>query len=211
MSHQININIIIIYIDFSIPPLFHSLTSRNKQNPKGGKRKKDKHEEEREESSSSDDNSSKKDEPALKKPKVGEEGRPDNENRSGDGEETEDETPYTRSCWCGEEIPVSVLKSLEQKGDITMIEAIYTWGLMWQRLGWNFCLQHISKIADHLKLVEVAEVERLDRVKAIWRNRDPHALYHLVMNNLHLFESTEKVWLYGDKKGLDVDPSEFLL
>lgn len=30
------------------------------------------------------------------------------------------------------------LKGLEQKGDIAMVEAIYSWGLMWQRLGWNF-------------------------------------------------------------------------
>lgn len=57
--------------------------------------------------------------------------------------------------------------------------------------------------------MKVAKVKRLDRVKAIWRNRDPHALYHLVMNNLHLFESTKKVWLYGNKKGLAVDPTEF--
>ncbi len=80
-----------------------------------------------------------------------------------------------------------------------MVEAIYTWGLMWQRLGWNFCPQHLSKIADHLNLAQVTEVERLDRVKAIWENRDPQALYRLVMKNVDWFESTEKVWLYGDK------------
>lgn len=54
-----------------------------------------------------------------------------------------------------------------------MVEVIYSWGLVWQRLGWNFCPQHLSKIADHLNFVEVKEVERLDRVKAIWKNRDP--------------------------------------
>lgn len=51
-----------------------------------------------------------------------------------------------------------------------MVEAIYTRGLMWQRLGWNFCPHNFSKIADHLNLVEVTEDERLDRVKAIWEN-----------------------------------------
>lgn len=142
----------------------------------------------------------------MKKPKV-EEGRRSNGNRSGDGEESEDETStgkYKRTCWCEEKIPVSVLEDLEQKGDIKMVEAIYTWGLMWQRLGWNFCPRHLSKIADHLTLAEITEVERLDRLKAIWKNRDPQALYRLVMKNVDWFESAELIWLYGDKQGIDV-------
>lgn len=188
-------------LDSSVPPLLPSLTLRNRENPKGEKRKKGSHEDGSEESSSCDDLFSNKDEPTLKKPKV-EEGRPGNGNRGGDGEESEDETStdkYKRTCWCEEKIPGSVLEDLEQKGDITMVEAIYTWGLMWQRLGWDFCPQHLSRIADHLNLAEVTEVERLDRVKAIWENRDPQALYRLVVKNVDWFESTEKVWLYGDK------------
>lgn len=82
-SHQINININIIHIDFSVPPLLSSLTHRNKENPKGEKRKKGNHEEDSEESSSSSYTPSNKDEPALKKPKVGGERRPDNENKGG--------------------------------------------------------------------------------------------------------------------------------
>lgn len=82
-SRQININTNIIHIDFSVPPLLFSLTHRYKENPKGEKRKKDSHEEESEESSSSDYTSFNKEEPALKKPKVGKERRPDKENKGG--------------------------------------------------------------------------------------------------------------------------------
>ena len=54
-----------------------------------------------------------------------------------------------------------------------MVEAVQRSGLMSQGLGWNFYPQHLSKLADHLKLVEVTETKRLDGVKygknVIWR------------------------------------------
>lgn len=69
----------------------------------------------------------------MKKPKAGEEGKPDNENKGGVGGGTQDETPidkYKRTCACGEETQCPVLEGPEQKGDIAMVEATYTWGLM---------------------------------------------------------------------------------
>lgn len=90
-----------------------------------------------ENSCSSDSTSFNKDEHVLKKPEV-EERKPDNEDKGGDSKEREDETSTDqdkRTCWCKRKIPVSVLEYLELKGDITMIEVIYIWGLMYQRLG----------------------------------------------------------------------------
>lgn len=145
---------------------------------------------------------SNKDEAASKKRKVEEERKPDNEDEDKDGGAIKDKTPsnrYKRTCWCKKKIPILVLQNLEKEGTTTMLEAIHRWGLMWQGLGWNFCHKHLSKLADHLKLVEVTETKRLDRMKTIWKNSDPEALLRLVIKNIDWFESMEKVWLYGEK------------
>lgn len=76
---------------------------------------------------------------------------------------------------------------------------------MWQILGWKFCPQHLSKSADQLNQVEVTEVERLDRCESdMGKPRSAGVRPVSDEETLTGFESTEKVWLYGDKRCLDV-------
>ena len=135
----------------------------------------------------------------------------ENEGESDEKREGKDETgpkkpqKYKRTCECDKRILNWILEDMEVKSTITMAEALSTWGTFWFFLGWKFCPKHLSHFADHICLVEVNEVERLKRLKAIWHHRDPHLLTRFVMKHLEWFESKEKLWLYGDKQGLDMD------
>ena len=128
------------------------------------------------------------------------------ENREGKDESgLEKPQKYKRTCECDKRILNWILEDMEVKSTITMAEALSTWGTFWLFLGWKFCPKHLSHFADHMCLVEIGEVERLKRLKAIWHHRDPQALTRFVMKHLEWFESKEKLWLYGDKQGLDMD------
>ena len=141
-----------------------------------------------------------------------ENGSEDSSSQRGEGDEGDDgETgskkpqKYKRTCECDKRILNWILEDMEVKSTITMAEALSTWGTFWLFLGWKFCPKHLSYFADHMCLVEINEVERLKRLKAIWHHRDPHSLTRFVMKHLEWFESKEKLWLYGDKQGLDMD------
>lgn len=60
-----------------------------------------------------------------------------------------------------------------------------------------------------MSLVEVSKKERLKRLRAMHENRDPQALVRLVIKNLDWFEPAEKLWLYGNKRGLNADLKRF--
>ena len=128
------------------------------------------------------------------------------ENKGNDGE-TGPKKPqkYKCTCECDKKILNWILEDMEVKSTITMAKALFTWGTFWLFLGWKFCPKHLSYFADHMCLVEINEMERLKRLKAIWHHRDPHLLTRFVMKHLEWFESKEKLWLYGDKQGLDMD------
>lgn len=57
--------------------------------------------------------------------------------------------------------------------------------------------------------MEVTESVRLDRVKSMWESQDPRELYGFSDEGLTVLNQTEKVWLYGNKRGLDIGPTEF--
>ena len=137
--------------------------------------------------------------------------RKENEGESDEEREGKDETgpkkpqKYKRTCECGKRILNWILEDMKDKRTITMAEALSTWGMFWLFLGWKFYPTHLSYFADHMCLVEISEVEKLKRLKAIWQHRDPQSLTRFVMKHLEWFESKEKLWLYGDKQGLDMD------
>lgn len=150
---------------------------------------------------------------SVKEKKKGEETYKDDnllEESTTNTDKVEDENPtgrYKRTCQCPKVIPTSILKDLEKEGIITMIEALSTWGTIWKKLGWEFCSQHLSMFADHLKLVDISKGERLERLNEMWKNRDPQALHRLVIKNVEWFEAADKVWIFGDTPGVNVDPT----
>lgn len=90
-----------------------------------------------------------------------------------------------------------------------MSEGISLWGNIWIQMGYKFCLQHLNSFADHMCLVEVTETERLKRLRAMHKHRDPQELAELVMKNPDWFEPEEKLWLYGAKQGLHAGYGRF--
>ena len=112
---------------------------------------------------------------------------------------------YTRTCQCEKRISNWILEDLEKEGVITMVEAMSTWGTISFFFGWKFCPKHINDFADHMCLIRTSEAERKRRLKAVYDNRDPHSLTRFVRKHLDWFEPEGELWLYGDKKGLDID------
>lgn len=125
------------------------------------------------------------------------------------GEEAEPNSRRQHWQKCDKRIPEYILKDMEYEYYISIFEEIYIWGNLWVLLGWKFRSQHLSWFADHMFLVEINEMERLNRLRKIFENRDLQALAQLVLKNLDWFESEEKLWLYSEKFVLPVTLKRF--
>lgn len=92
--------------------------------------------------------------------------------KNGEKEERTGDTSTTPRRTCkkrDKRIPNWILKDMEFTGKIiTMYEGISVWGNLWLFLGWKFCPYHLSLFADHMRLVEVSEVERLNRLRTTY-------------------------------------------
>lgn len=138
----------------------------------------------------------------------GEEDKSKEDKGKDDRAETEEikSTKYKRICQCDRRISELDFGRPGRRKNYHDGQSTFNLGIFMDSFGMELLF---SDFADRICLVEIREVERLERFREIYDNRDPQLLTRLVMKHLDWFEPEDKLWLFRDEQGLTTDLIEF--